>query len=512
MKRAVLGFLTGGFLLAAMAAGCGSSDVGDNSGGASSTGSKMSTSSSSSSSKASSSSSSKASSSNSSSTGAGAGGSSNCTELTPSMFQRTQYDAPDPNGQFPPGDANFIYNAGVKLGDPTVDDLSTMQFYGSMSSDITMLTGVQDLTSSDNSNYATCSTCVVVYQDNDPNNGPAKTFFQTSGKIDLGTSTMPAASGTMTDVTLVEVTIDSMTYESTPVPGGACLHIASANFKFDPAPAGWTCDPGQYGDKAQCDCTDCGTPDEDCSDTTLPINGCAAGQTCGADGMTCMGTPTGWTCDGAAYNDGTTCDCGCGIADPDCSIMGAPVNGCMMGESCNDNALCVPAGWTCDPDAYGDGFYCDCKMCGADDPDCSDPNVTFGDCQDGQTCTNQVCTGVPTAWTCDPTKYDDGTACDCGCGAGDPDCANSALPVNGCNTGEICGSDTGTCLPAGWTCDPAYYGDGTYCDCGCGVVDTDCADATSASCDPIGCNDMGSCDENGSDCSTINATNNAVCM
>ena len=40
------------------------------------------------------------------------------------------------------------------------------------------------------------------------------------GKVDM----------TFTDVTLVEVTIDTVTLVSTPVPNGLCLHLASASF------------------------------------------------------------------------------------------------------------------------------------------------------------------------------------------------------------------------------------------------------------------------------------------
>ena len=62
--------------------------------------------------------------------------------------------------------------------------------------------------------------------------------------------------------------------------------------------------------------------------------------------------------------------------------------------------------------------------------------------------------------------------------------------------------------PPQWTCDPTYYGD-QICDCGCGVIDTDCADATVASCDY--CDDTGSCAT--TTCpANIDPTNNAVCV
>lgn len=58
---------------------------------------------------------------------------------------------------------------------------------------------------------------------------------------------------------------------------------------------------------------------------------------------------------------------------------------------------------------------------------------------------------------------------------------------------------------AGWTCSPFFFGDG-FCDCGCGTVDSDCADASVASCDfcDVGCDASGTC-------ATIDPNNNAVC-
>jgi hypothetical protein len=37
-----------------------------------------------------------------------------------------------------------------------------------------------------------------------------------------------------------------------------------------------------------------------------------------------------------------------------------------------------------------------------------------------------------------PTAYADGTSCDCGCGAVDPDCANASNPVYNCPPGATC--------------------------------------------------------------------------
>lgn len=62
--------------------------------------------------------------------------------------------------------------------------------------------------------------------------------------------------------------------------------------------------------------------------------------------------------------------------------------------------------------------------------------------------------------------YDDYETCSAGCDE----------TKNACNTVD------------GWTCDTEYYGDG-YCDCGCGIVDMDCADPSYEVCEYTGCED-----------------------
>lgn len=59
--------------------------------------------------------------------------------------------------------------------------------------------------------------------------------------------------------------------------------------------------------------------------------------------------PAAWTCAGARYEDGVTCDCGCGAHDTDCDLPGAPVGGCGAGEICTalDECAAVPANDGC---------------------------------------------------------------------------------------------------------------------------------------------------------------------
>jgi hypothetical protein len=52
---------------------------------------------------------------------------------------------------------------------------------------------------------------------------------------------------------------------------------------------------------------------------------------------------------------------------------------------------------------------------------------------------------VPADWTCPKAEFDDGTTCNCMCGAHDPDCDIMAAPVAGCTGTQVCGGDD-TCV------------------------------------------------------------------
>jgi hypothetical protein len=320
-------------------------------------------------------------------------GNGQCTEITPEDFVRAVF--------------GYAY-ATPMIGGAEVDSFN-LEFYPEEEGG-PLPTGMIDLAMGGNANYGTCTTCVLLIQDLADDGSAVKYFFQQSGTMDLGTTSFPAITGSITDVTLVEVTIEEGTFTTTPVAGGECYHVASAQFAFAEPPAEWTCDPLYYDDKVDCDCEDCGVADTDCTAMLPPID-CAEGQTCDTTALVCAGTPTAWTCDPSQYDGGVGngCDCGCGTSDPDCDLMPAePIEGCAGGETCNGASACVPAAWTCDVDYYDTGL------------------------------------------------------------AGD-------------------------------------------CDCGCAVLDPDCADATEASCDY--CTDIGSCAESAADCASapINATNNAIC-
>ncbi len=81
-------------------------------------------------------------------------------------------------------------------------------------------------------NYSTCGTCVLVHQQCSTGVGCTRSFFATGGTLqisswgDVGTQ----FTGSLTGVTLVEVTIDSSTFVSTPVPGGQTWCLPSYAF------------------------------------------------------------------------------------------------------------------------------------------------------------------------------------------------------------------------------------------------------------------------------------------
>jgi hypothetical protein len=125
---------------------------------------------------------------------------------------------------------------------------------------------------------------------------------------------------------------------------------------------------------------------------------------------------------------------------------------------------------------------------------------------------------VPKEWTCQSSRYGDGKFCDCGCGALDPDCSDER--VESCDVCLIIGScghapcpsnvladDNAHCATEpGWLCGAASYGDGV-CDCGCGALDIDCASQNAEACEACPVDGCASL----FDCSTIEPEDNTVC-
>lgn len=322
---------------------------------------------------------------------------------------------------------------------------------------------------------------------------------------------------------------------------------------------GWTCFEGYFGD-GLCTCG-CGAQDPDCSSLSLDVclscvgcnnEGCP-GTIDETDNRICTGPPYSWTCDDRYYNDGQLCNCGCGVADPDCESTDVEAcDACNFTGSCSRqdcpgtihptlNAYChqpePPAEWTCYVGSYGDG-WCDCG-CGALDVDCPSDDISeCNSCCGGYACPSRVnpeniteCLPVPNEWTCGEWAYGDSYTCDCGCGAHDPDCdtpsadACESCPYDygngngGCSRDGACDTivadDNAHCIddaPPAWTCAEEYFADGDACDCGCGAVDLDCeGDASLDACDI--CNAEGSCSATGCNNNpTIEPENNATCV
>jgi hypothetical protein len=411
--------------------------------------------------------------------GGGTGGGSGCIAITPDGFAVDQA-----NGNAAAYVSTFTPNV-----DGVEDDFVNLELYGDPLNGGDL--GTFDLTMGDDANYATCARCFRAFVDFEGAN--PRFFFQSAGTLEV-TGSAPldgALDATVTGLTLIEVTIDPDTFVSTPVPGGACLEIATAD--INTVPAGWTCDPALYnsGMATECNCG-CGVVDPDCADDTSA------------------------SCD--SCNDMGSCD----EAGSDCSQIDA-----------TDNSGCAaPAGWTCDPDYYSDTL-CDCG-CGVLDPACADATSASCDyCDDPGSCgeqfgcgvindtNNAICDTGPVGWTCNPAYYTDAD-CDCGCGIADPACADAtSASCDYCSDPGSCAenancsliNDTNNAIcdapPVGWTCSLAYYDTGLAgdCDCGCGIFDPDCANLLATSCDY--CDDTGSC---ATDCTEIDPTNNPVCI
>jgi hypothetical protein len=216
---------------------------------------------------------------------------------------------------------------------------------------------------------------------------------------------------------------------------------------------------------------------------------------------------------GTTCNDSDTC---------------TPSSACQPDGQCYGATYdCAPPAWICDPSYFLSGICA--RGCGVTDPTCTSTNFCF--------CTNQadtcpeaqspplsgLCDDIQQGWLCPVDWYDTDDGCDCGCGIWDPDCADrsgascefcgfASCGFDGSGTecttinpsdNAVCGSDI---VPPEWLCDPSAYGGGNGCDCGCGLIDPDCAAMADSECDQC---PAGSCSAAG--CATVATNNNAVC-
>ena len=233
--------------------------------------------------------------------------------------------------------------------------------------------------------------------------------------------------------------------------------------------------------------------------------------------------PAGWTCDPALYYEADSgmslpysCDCGCGVIDPDCGYtlpscdvqtwnpmytsltcegVSAPadISYCRL-----DSATCqlLPPGlarggvgdWTCVPDVYNEMADpgtslndCDCN-CGGVDPDCQ---AKFNDI---------YCVGIVDEVSGAPLPIPRSSNLECLVTSAGTACAGKEDEVKAMEGPEpvVCPQLPATSPrklnrgswnkpPYGWTCEPERYYqlDCPYnativCDCGCGIIDPDC--------------------------------------
>jgi hypothetical protein len=234
------------------------------------------------------------------------------------------------------------------------------------------------------------------------------------------------------------------------------------------------------------------------------------------------GVPAEWTCNADFYGVADGCDCGCGVVDLDCAdatIASCEFSGCATGL---------------EPDPDDTTTCRDTNECLIDNGGCGDESVFR--CVDNPGAPRSCVLIVPEEWTCAESIYGTNDGCDCGCGVVDLDCPDATIAscgFSGCATGfEPDPDDTTTCrdtneclidnggcgdstviacinnpgaprtcepvggVPAEWTCNADFYGVADGCDCGCGAVDADCADADFVTCDFSGCPEPTTVDPN----------------
>ena len=245
------------------------------------------------------------------------------------------------------------------------------------------------------------------------------------------------------------------------------------------------------------DCDGDNLDGQTCVDLGFVGGDLACTDACEFDTSGCIAT----LCGNGIIDEGEQCD-GTNLGGQTCVDLGfaGGVLGCT--DDCMlDTSLCDPI-LLCDDHPDCD----DCAAC-ADDTECA---AELTACNDSEDCVNYFNCRIPC----------ENAACYENCKINHPEgylifwnwifctyCRACRVSCDGDGFGCAALSE----VPDEWTCNPFYYGSGDGCDCGCGIVDPDCADDTSASCQ--WCNNTGSCDQSGQDCpGEIHPDNNAVCI
>ncbi|MEZ5437834.1 MAG: hypothetical protein R3F12_05695 [Lysobacteraceae bacterium] len=117
--------------------------------------------------------------------------------------------------------ATYSYAPGADLGfGDSRPDAIVVSFQGSAYG----VTGSYVLNAAPNDNLSTCEVCVLVYADMDAGNTPSQYYFQREGILTITEAPGPTAQIHLSipDIVVEQVSINSSTFQSTPIPGGAC--------------------------------------------------------------------------------------------------------------------------------------------------------------------------------------------------------------------------------------------------------------------------------------------------
>jgi hypothetical protein len=124
----------------------------------------------------------------------------------------------------------FIFERPDVLGDPEVSDQLFVQFFADEE-------GTFDLAAGANDNYATCSQCLLMYEDITEVSHGAH-FFQAEGTITVDEESdifgePHTLSASVSGVRLIEVEIGD-DFQSIPIEGGGCIEIMDGSFGTAP--------------------------------------------------------------------------------------------------------------------------------------------------------------------------------------------------------------------------------------------------------------------------------------
>jgi hypothetical protein len=166
-----------------------------------------------------------------------------------------------------------------------------LEFYGGIEP---TLSGTFNLTQGNQANYQTCAVCIRAFAVQGQN--IIRQYFQNGGSITLSEDpfTNKHLVASITGLTFEEVTVDQSTFHTTPVPGGLCGAVADTSIDRDSVPKEWTCPHADYEAGGTCNCM-CGLADPDCATDTLPVAGCTDSTNACIDAA-CVARPANDTC------------------------------------------------------------------------------------------------------------------------------------------------------------------------------------------------------------------------